>query len=135
MKLSDYKKTYYEFSGLTSGVARNLAFAGIALVWIFKTEAAPTPRITQHLIIPTVLLALTLTFDLLQYIAGTCVWGFFQWYHERKLHDATEDPELDSPSWLKLPQFTFFVLKLATVLSAYLFITVYIWNMCIKDEG
>lgn len=132
MKLSDYKNTYYEFSGLTSGVARNLAFAGIALVWIFKTESEPTPRIPQQLIIPTVMLALTLTFDLLQYIAGTFVWGVFQWYHERKLHNITEDPELDSPSWLKLPQFSFFVLKLATVLSAYLFITVYIWNMCIK---
>lgn len=77
MKLSDYSKTYYEFSGKTSDIARHLAFAGIALVWIFKTGAAPATKIPQELHIPTILLALTLAFDLLQYFAGTAIWGIF----------------------------------------------------------
>ena len=38
MKLSDYRETYYEFSGKASDVTRQLAFAGIAIVWIFKIE-------------------------------------------------------------------------------------------------
>lgn len=132
MKLSDYSKTYYEFSGKTSDIARHLAFAGIALVWIFKTGVAPTPKIPQELHIPTILLALTLAFDLLQYFAGTAIWGIFQWYQERKLKNIKDDPELTTPSWFKSPQLFFFCLKVITVLWAYYLLMIYIWDTCIK---
>ena len=132
MKLSDYRNTYYEFSGKASDVARKLAFAGIALIWIFKIEAKPTPKIPDQLLLPSALLALTLAFDLLQYISATCIWGIFQWYHEHKLNDTSKDPALDSPSLLKWPQFIFFVLKLCTILLAYLFITKYAWSIWFK---
>ncbi len=132
MKLSDYRETYYEFSGKTSDIARKLAFVGIALVWIFKTEAKPAPTIAQELHLPTVLLALTLTFDLLQYIAGTLIWGVFQWFEERKLADIKEDPELQTPPCFKWPQLFFFCLKLVTILWAYYLLVIYIWGNCIK---
>ena len=132
MKLSDYRETYYEFSGKTSDIARHLAFAGIALVWIFKTGAAPTPKIPQELHIPTILLALTLAFDLLQYFAGTAIWGIFQWYQERKLENIKDDPELTTSSCFKSPQLFFFCLKVITVLWAYYLLTIYIWDICIR---
>ena len=125
-KLSNYMEDYYEFSGKASDVARKLAFAGIALIWIFKIETQPTPKIPPDLVLPTALLALTLAFDLLQYVAATCVWGVFQWYHERRIGDTSKDPEIDAPSLLKWPQFIFFVLKLCTVLLAYILITIFI---------
>ncbi len=131
MKLSDYQKTYYEFSGKTSDIARHLAFAGIALIWIFKTGAAPAHKIPQELHIPTILLALTLAFDLLQYVAGTAIWGIFQWYQERKLENIKDDPELTTPSWFKSPQLFFFCLKVITILWAYYLLMNYIWDTCI----
>lgn len=129
MKLSDYRNTYYEFSDKASNVGRKLAFAGIALIWIFKVEGEGSAKIPERLFIPSALLATALAFDLLQYILGTCVWGAFQWYHERKLNDISVDPELDSPSWLKWPQFICFVLKLFAVFLAYIFVTKYLWSI------
>ncbi len=134
MKLSDYRDTYYEFSRTASSIARTLAFAGIALIWIFRIELKPIARIPSELLAPLALLATTLAFDLLQYISGTCVWGIFQWYHEKKLVDVLMDPDLDSSSWLKIPQFIFFVLKLFTVLLAYFFLTTYIWDIWFKTK-
>jgi len=37
MKITDYISTYNEFTALTSTVARQLVFSGIAIIWIFKT--------------------------------------------------------------------------------------------------
>lgn len=135
MKLSDYRNTYYEFSGKASDVARNLSFAGIALIWIFMVAGDPVPKIPKRLILPAALLALTLAFDLLQYISATLIWGLFQWYHERKLNDTSEDPDLDAPTFLKWPQFIFFVLKLCTIILAYCLITKYIWFVWFKTKA
>ena len=35
-KLSEYKNDYYYFTGKLSEINRQIAFAGIALIWIFK---------------------------------------------------------------------------------------------------
>ncbi len=108
MKLSDYRETYYEFSGIASEVSRKLSFAGIALVWLFKIENFPIPKVPNELIFPTGLLALSLSLDLMQYIAASVIWGIFQWYQEKKLSNISENPELSAPPILKLPQFIFF---------------------------
>lgn len=132
MKLSNYRETYYEFSGKASDCARSLAFAGIALVWIFKTSDSPTPKIPNELILPTGFLVLTLAFDLLQYVVATAIWGFFQWSEERKLQDINEDPELGAHPCLKWPQNMFFVFKLCSIFFAYVFLSLYIWRLWFK---
>ena len=135
MKLTDYRKDYYEFSGKASDVARNLAFAGIAFVWIFKVGAEHGPRIPQELLLPLAFLAICLGADLLQYVAATCVWGIFQWYEESKIDDLKKDPELEAPSWLKWPQFIFFVMKLVTVFLAYIFLAKYVLVIWFQNKG
>ena len=119
MKLKEYKKTYYEFSGMASDISRQLAFAGIAVVWIFRL-GGKAPTIPDSLLLPFALLVSCLFFDLLQYLSATCIWGIFQWYKETRLQvteknktlSEIDEMELDSPSWLKHPQFIFFVLKM-----------------------
>lgn len=126
MKLSDYRETYYEFSGKASDVAKQLAFAGIAIIWLFKVQLADFPKIPKELILPTIILALTLALDLLQYVAGTTVWGIFQWHHENQLEDISQDPEIESSTKLKWPQFTFFILKIITLIFSYYLIIRYL---------
>jgi hypothetical protein len=36
MKLKEYLETFYTFSEKTSNIARQLGFAGIALIWVFR---------------------------------------------------------------------------------------------------
>ena len=126
-RLSEYSKDYYEFSGKASDVARQLAFAGIALVWIFRIEDGAAPSIPQQLLLPTALLALTLAFDLLQYITATSIWGIFQWRKDRKRYKYNPDPKLEAPYWYPRPQFIFFVLKLCSILIAFILLTRYFW--------
>ena len=38
MKLRNYRQTYYDYSGKASDIARQLSFAGIAIIWIFKIQ-------------------------------------------------------------------------------------------------
>lgn len=126
MPLSDYRETYYEASAKAGDVARQLAFAGIAVVWLFRLGQDSGPAIPQPLILPAILLVLSLGFDLLQYITATIVWGIFQWCEDRKLNDPKDDPDIDSPNWLPVPQFILFWSKLVCVVAAYLLLIKYL---------
>ena len=129
MKLSIYQDTYYEFSGKASDVARQLAFAGIAFVWIFKYQDSNIIRLPVELLIPATFFALTLAFDLLQYIFATAIWGIFQWHMEKTVGGLGKDPDLDTPSWFKLPQLVCLILKLIAVVIGYIFLLQYIFGI------
>ena len=129
MKLSAYKEDYYWYSGKASDVARKIAFAGIALIWVFKMDADPVPRIPADLLLPAALLAIALGLDLLHYMAGAGIWWGFHWWHERKLKDpSAEDPELAHGYGLVAPLHTLFVVKLACVVAAYYRLASYAWR-------
>ena len=36
--VEDYRQTFYEFSGKVSDITRQLAFAAIAVIWLFKKD-------------------------------------------------------------------------------------------------
>jgi len=126
MKLSEYRKTYYDLSGKTSDIARQLAFAGIALVWLFKQDTKPIPTIPKPLLLPTALLACALASDLLHYAIATLIWGNFQWRKEKD-KNVDEDPNLSAPRYYNYPALTFFTAKLLFVIIAYLLIISYIF--------
>jgi hypothetical protein len=126
MKLSDYKKDYQELSGRASDVARQLAFAGIALIWVFKVNAIPVPKVPDALVIPAAFLAVALAFDLLHYATSALIWGWFHWHHEKKLTDDADDPELTAPPCFNYPALFFFWGKICCVIFAYILIPKYI---------
>jgi hypothetical protein len=136
-KLSEYKETYQRLSGKASDAARNLAFAGIALIWIFKMDTPSSPKLPHGLILPCGLFALTLCFDFLQYIVGTIVWGSFHCYQEKKKYDkfgsnaVKEDPDVDSPGYFPWFQNIFFLSKLISVFIAYGLVLKYVYHLWI----
>lgn len=107
MKLKDAREAYYEYSKKASEVARSLAFAGIALIWVFKTDANGIPKVPDDLLLPTALLAASLAFDLLQGVAGSVIWGPFHRLKERE-REPGDDPEIDAPAWINWPTLFFF---------------------------
>ena len=141
MKLSEYAKRYEGFTEKASNCARKLAFAGIALIWIYKIEVKSVPKIPQELVFPLILLALTLALDLLQYIMASFVWWAFYCYKERKLYkegkldDPSADPEFDAPAWMPWLQDVLFIFKLCTIISAYLLIILYAWGTLINKAS
>ena len=51
-KLEQYKDEYQFFTGKTSDIIRGLAFAGIAVIWIFKYTDSGQIKIPDLLITP-----------------------------------------------------------------------------------
>ena len=62
-----------EYSSEASGVIRQLAYAGIALAWLFHVDLGGFPAVPQAVVLPLFLLGFTLLLDLLQYLAGVAV--------------------------------------------------------------
>ena len=119
MKLKDYKNDYYEFSGKLSDNARKLAFAGIAIVWILKQEKNGTFILPDLLKLAMLMFVITLSFDLLQYICQTIIWGIFHRYHEKRLD--SEDSELTASKYFNWPANFFFWSKVIALVAGYVF--------------
>ena len=130
MKLKQYQAAYYESSGQVSSIVRQLAFAGLAVVWIFRVNTSVGEQLDPLHIVPAGAFVLSLVFDLFQYITATCVWGIRQWRIERQ-HYRTflkegyrPDTQYYHKGRLKWPQFGFFWLKIVTVLVGHAFLLV-----------
>ena len=121
--VQDYLKDFYEFSAKASDVSRQLAFAAIAVIWLFKTDS-PTGQINipPDLIWPGILIVAALAADLLQYVAGSLIWGSYARYLERKHLRGVERHN----KWLPLPIWGLYVIKIALVIGAYILILLFL---------
>ena len=128
VKLSEYKQDYYQISGLASSTSRQLAFAGIALIWIFKTGNSPPIALPKDLLFPSGFLIFGLACDLLQYLFATVIWGSFHRYHEKKKNAIEEDSTIGAPKYLNWPTNLLFYSKILSVLIAYYFLLKYVWT-------
>ena len=64
--------TYY--SGKAGDIVRQLGFAGIAIIWIFKSDTDKQWKVPQELIPAAILITISLGLDFLQYVAGALAW-------------------------------------------------------------
>ena len=111
-----YRQTFYEFSGKASDITRQLAFAAIAVIWLFKKDTLQNQLSIPHdLILPGILIVATLAADLLQYTGGAGIWYLYYRYLERK---GTSEIA-DHSSWLQLPIMVLFCIKVVLIIWAY----------------
>ncbi len=127
MKISDARAAYDSFTSKTSEIARQLSFAGIALIWIFKPEDAPPTEIPPPLLIPAILFVVALGLDLLHAAYGSLAWGAFGRYHERKGISETND--ITAPAYINWPSIVFFWGKVIAVVAAYAYTFFYILSL------
>ena len=119
MKISEAREAYYGYSGSVSTVARQLAFAGIALVWVFRVPSEDTVILPGALWLPTILLILGLALDMIHYLVSAAVWGVFHRISEKR-HPDEPDREVDAPAWLNWPGLAAFWGKAFSIASALL---------------
>jgi hypothetical protein len=124
MKLKEYKKTYEEFTGKLSDINRQIAFAGIAIIWIFVQRG--NFEIASGLMIPLIFLAIALAADLFHYIYQSAAWAFFFNYHEKRIQKEKGDYEQDIKAPRKINYFswTLFITKITCVILGYLFLII-----------
>lgn len=127
MKLKDCKDAYDYFSGKTSDIIRYLGLAGIAIVWIFRTESTDKISLSHHLLLPTILLIMGLSLDLFHYIAGTIIWGTYHRIKEKSGINA--EKEFDAPRQINWPTLVLFWSKIIPIVIAYFLILKHLFNI------
>lgn len=131
MKLSVARDAYYTHSAKASDVARSLAFAGIAVVWLFRTGEGVASRLDGKFLPAVLFLVFALAMDLLQYVSQTFVWGLYHRVKERKLGNLSDDPEVEPPGALNWAALVFFWGKLIFIGLAYYQLYDTIWQRTI----
>ena len=120
MIIEDARGHYYKHSKSLSDVNRQLAFAGIAVIWIFtKTEKLPLV-IPDDLLFPLLFFLISLSLDLCHYISQAWSWGIFQYYKEQ-IKKVKSDEQFKAPNWINTTGVLFWVAKvIANVIGYYL---------------
>lgn len=105
MKISDYRSDYYAFTGKASEIVRQLALAGIAVVWLLKGTAPVLPnaqavaplaeiRLPLGLLLPSIGFLVALACDLAQYVVAAIIWRhYYRELESRELPDDAGDQE------------------------------------------
>jgi hypothetical protein len=124
MILQQYRDDFYTYSGKASDVSRQLAFAAIAIIWLFKHETAGQLNVPRELIRPGIFVVLALALDLLQYCLAAAIWYFFYRSQERK--HVSETAEIKHSVWLERPISLFFWVKIILVVLAYYYILIFL---------
>jgi len=128
MKLKDALKIYYERSTKLSDVVRQLNFAGIAVIWLFRTgdKTGGIPY-SECLLWPLGLLIGSATFDLLHYAYASAAWGIFHRVQEKKLQkEKNLEGEFHAPKSINWLSLIFFWGKTILCIAAYCFLVTYI---------
>jgi hypothetical protein len=68
---------YYHYSEKAGDIARNLAFAGFAVIWLFHADWRGRQVLPLHLLQAASLLVLALTVDLVHYCVKALYWAWF----------------------------------------------------------
>ncbi|MEK6325654.1 MAG: hypothetical protein AABN33_28770 [Acidobacteriota bacterium] len=118
MKLKDARENYYYFSQKTGEIVRQLGFAGIALIWIFKDEIDGKQLVPPELLTAAKFIVIGLGFDLLHYVAGTLVWGIYNGLKERA--ETKEGTEFLAPRPINWPTLFFLWAKVIAIFIAYI---------------
>ncbi len=121
--LADVWSFYDEYNKAVSDIARKLAYAGIALIWVFRISDDHATHIPRELFVAGFCLALCLLFDFLQQCIGSELYRRFG-EHQEKIVSA--DQTFLQPNWLLWPMDMLFWLKVLAGLSGYYFIMHYL---------
>ena len=131
MKLSKARECYESHTRSASGVCRQIAFAGIAVVWVFnKPVQGSVIELPPQLLVVLLWLCITLACDLLQYTFASLVWGFYSRRKEKQLtHQFHNDPDIEPPAYLNWPALIMFWGKLGSLIMAYAALARYLFRI------
>jgi hypothetical protein len=127
MKREDLRQAYYDLTAKVSDITRQLALAGIALVWLFKSESHGRAEVPHALLLPATFAVIALALDLTQYLYASAAWGIFNRLQERR--DVSPEAEFSAPPAMNWPTLVFFWSKVAFVVLAYWRFLTFFWSI------
>jgi len=117
LRLKEAREAYYDYSRKASEINRQLGFAGIALIWVFRIEGPQRTQLPPNLLLAATVIFISLALDLLQYVIGTLTWGLYSRYHERR--GVSEARDLAAPRWINWTTLALFWTKMAAMCIVY----------------
>lgn len=124
--LDYYLEQFYTLTGKASDINRNLALAGIAIIWIFRNTNLNEKLLPEILICPLIYFITSLILDLVQYLFSGLSVKFFHRIKERKFIEGKISEKQASnllyPQVLENVAWLFFVAKLTTMAIGYYFV-------------
>ncbi|MCH7536109.1 MAG: hypothetical protein IH948_10295 [Bacteroidetes bacterium] len=123
--LNHYKEVYRENTGDASKINRNLALAGIGVIWIFRSGTDATGTIPAELALPLLVLLISLSLDFLQYLVAGFIW--FRFFKAKEKQGVTDD--IDSHTWRANTIHTFYVLKIVAMIVAYILLFKFLYSV------
>lgn len=130
MKLKDWRDHAHKFTEKLSEINRQLAFAGIAIIWIFKIQVGNHYSIPSELLLPLFFIVVSLMLDLLHYLYQSIVWTLF---HRRKEKQgvASED-DIKAPKWYSNVAYFIFYGKVAMNIFGFIILFIHLSKMLFK---
>ena len=126
MKLSEIREAYEKLSGSLSKFNRQLAFAGIGIVWLFRvTDSAGNTTVDSGMLVPVLLFVISFAFDLLQYLYLSIAWYVYYWCQRKK--GVIEDGEVNEPEYMNVPAWIMWFFKVVALIIAYCSLGVYLY--------
>lgn len=119
------EKAYY--TGKLSDISRSLAFAGIAIIWIFRIGTGTDTKFPEDLIYPAVFLVATLFLDLLHYSYSAIAWSLFYHFKQSALGADSKENVISPLSLVGIGYFLF-IAKVFSIFMAYYFLLRFIWQ-------
>jgi hypothetical protein len=121
--LKDWLEDFHNDTGKISDLVRNLALAGIGIIWIFKNTDLTHNIIPKELVIPLKYVVIGLLLDLSQYIwRAVNVYIVYQIkankYDKGKLTDA-DIADVKIPNYIPFFTWLLFISKIIFVAIAY----------------
>lgn len=124
MKLSGIRKSYEDSSGKLSSVNRQLAFAGIAVIWIFRKSDIGSINIDKDLTLPSLLFVVSFFLDILQLLSQSLIWYGYYWHKRTK--GASEEDEMNEPECPNIIPWFLLISKVIALIIAYWFLGLYL---------
>jgi hypothetical protein len=129
MTLDDLWADVREFTGKLSDVTRQAAYAGLALIWIFKTGDAARYHLDRTLVWAGILLALALAFDVAQYAFSVVRRWRNARYEETVRGVDYEGKDITLPTNVNHIPYALFALKVACVVIGYVILLYYLFRV------
>lgn len=131
MKLREIRNDYERYSTRVSDINRQLIFAGIAIVWLFRVSNNDGNTVFPIGLYPTLFFfILSFGADILQYTIQSILWFGFYWnrkYKNRKLEKKdVEDIIVKEPEWPNLIPWGFWIAKVVCTIIAYCKLGIYL---------
>lgn len=118
MKRADARAAYQDYSASTSEKVRQLAFAALGVVWVFRPNNGM--QLPRTLLWAATFAVVALALDFLHSLYGTAAWGVL---HRRKEREGVgDDVQFKAPRQINWPTNSLFGAKVLALAVCYVFL-------------